>query len=119
MLNSYDGERLAEEVEVVLADGRVFMVTATLGYNSDYEPETGNGWDEPREGGYFNVGIDVVSLTAVGEDELEVQDPILLREITTKFLEENQSTIEDDIAEELADNADDREPPERDDYYED
>jgi hypothetical protein len=115
----YDDEYLVEDEEIVLEDGSCYIATINLGYNSDYEPVSGNGWDEPREGGYFIVDAEVISIKAIGEEDKEITDPQILRLIQQKFEKDRLSTVADDIAQKLFEDADDGEPPDRDDYYED
>ena len=113
-----EGEKLIEDKEVIV-DGVVYSVDAMVSYGADYEPESGDGWNEPREGGYYSVGIDLESLKATGEHG-EITDPEFLARIRQAFMAKYSDSIEEDISNELMESAkSDAEEPDfdpRDDY---
>ena len=105
-----DGERTFEDKEVTLGE-HSYSVDAVVHYGADWEPASGDGWNEPREGGYFNVGIDVISIKATDENGNEVTNGELMSVIQAQFLRLYESKIEEQIAEELGESAEaDSEP---------
>lgn len=116
----YEGEYLAEDKDVHLEDGRSFSVDANMGYDSEFEPPSGNGWDEPKEGGYFMVSAELINFTVHDENGEQVVEPGTLQLVESKFLAEYKEEIENDIAEDLAQNASEPpDPPEQDDFEDD
>lgn len=104
-----EDEKFIEDKEVVL-DGILYDVSATISYVSEYEPETGDGWNEPREDGYYSVSIDLKNLRASGEDG-EITNPQLLERIKQAFMIQYSDSIEEDISNELMKSAEaDAEP---------
>jgi len=98
-----EGEKLIEDKEVIV-DGVVYSVDAMVSYGADYEPESGDGWNEPREGGYYSVGIDLESLKATGEHG-EITDPEFLARIRQAFMAQYSDSIEEQISNELMESA--------------
>jgi hypothetical protein len=118
MTIKYDDEHLVKNEEIVFLDsGRNYLATINLGYSSDYEPISGNGWDEPREGGYFIVDAEVISIEALDEDNKEVTDPQILQLIQRKFEKDRLSMVADDIAQQLFEEANGKEPPDKNESY--
>ena len=95
-----EGKRDIEDKEVSLG-GHVYSVNALVSYSADWEPASGDGFNEPREGGYFNVGIEIESIKAYDENGNEVTNGELMSVIMAQFSSLYSSKIEEDIASEL------------------
>jgi hypothetical protein len=107
-----------DDVQLV-PDGPTYSVAGTAEYEMTYEPESGDGWNEPREGGYFycessSISHIEASVYVEQTDTLEpVTDPALLETIKSHIAERV-----DTLCEEAASNHEpDYDGPDRDGDY--
>lgn len=119
-----EGTRFYEDYEVKIGEIE-YRADVTVSYGADWEPESGDGWNEPREGGYFSVGIEIQSIEAwncstydAEGNCIKVTDPAIIEIIKAQFLRLYESKIEEEISKGLEEDAEsDAEPDfDKDDY---
>ncbi len=77
----YEG---AEGEQRYLADGQPYPLPVTIWFSSEYEPPSGDGWNEPMDAGGHYVDIAHI-VTADGRDIANVMDPKSLQWLTEKI----------------------------------